>query len=332
MILSKAPTRIDLSGGTLDIWPLYLFLEDAVTVNVGITLYATARITNQPGSTITIISKDLGATESADRLDSLTKEGKLSLISRLIHHFAPAKGFRIETDCAAPAGSGLGGSSALAIAVCGALNEMTKAGYSNEDLIAVARDVEAQQLQIPTGEQDYYAAVFGGFQGWHFQVRNVTREPYPISPQEIQERMILFFSGQSRSSGINNWQVFRSYIDGDNGVRETLLQIREEARKVHNALLKKEWELAVKHIEFEWNARKKLAPGITTPQIEEIIRFGTENGARMGRVCGAGGGGALVLLVPPENRENLIQLARQRKFHILDFEIATEGLQISIEK
>jgi D-glycero-alpha-D-manno-heptose-7-phosphate kinase len=332
MIFAKAPTRIDLSGGTLDIWPLYLFLEEAVTVNVAISLYATARIEPQSGNEITIISKDLGTTESADRLAMLPKNGKLSLIARLIHHFAPAQGLRIETDCAAPAGSGLGGSSSLAIAVCGALNEITNRGYTNEDLIAVARDVEAQQLQIPTGEQDYYAAVYGGFQGWHFQVRNVTREAYAVSAREIRERMILFFSGQSRSSGINNWQVFRNYVDGDNTVREALRHINEEARQVHNALLRKDWELAQTHIEQEWMARKKLAPGITTPQIEEIIRFGTEHGARMGRVCGAGGGGAMVLLVPPEKRERLVQLAMQRKFRVLDFEIATEGLQISVEQ
>ncbi len=331
MIVSKAPTRIDLSGGTLDIWPLYLFLEEAITINIAINFYATARIDPQPGTRITIISKDLRTSESADQLTVLTKNGKLSLISRLIHHFAPSRGFKIETDCAAPAGSGLGGSSSLAIAVCGALNEFTKRGYNKKELLAVARDVEAQELQIPTGEQDYYAALYGGFQGWHFKVREVTREVYDVPTEEIQNRIILFFSGQSRSSGINNWQVFRSYVDGDETIRETMLRIRDEAFEAHNAVKQKDWEKAYHHVHNEWIARKKLAPGITTPQIEELIRFGNENGARTGRVCGAGGGGAMILLVEPEMRKKLMELAMQKNYQVLDFEIATEGLSVSVE-
>lgn len=331
MIISKAPTRVDLSGGTLDIWPLYLFLEEAITINVAINLYATARIDPQPGTRITIISKDLSTSESADQLASLPRNGKLSLISRVIHHFAPSKGFKIETDCAAPAGSGLGGSSSLAIAVCGALNEFTKRGYTKEDLLSVARDVEAQELQIPTGEQDYCAALYGGFQGWHFQVREVAREVYDVPKEEIKNRIILFFSGQSRSSGINNWQVFRSYIDGDKVIRETMQHIRNEALQAHNAMKLNDWEKAYRHIHNEWIARKKLAPGITTPQIEELIRFGNENGARTGRVCGAGGGGAMVLLVEPGDRRKIMELARQKSYQLLDFEIAEQGLQVSVE-
>jgi D-glycero-alpha-D-manno-heptose-7-phosphate kinase len=330
MIISKAPTRIDLSGGTLDIWPLYLFLEEAITINLAISLYATAKIEPQSGPGITLVSRDLDATETADHFRALPKNGKLSLLSRLIHHFAPKQGFRMETDCAAPAGSGLGGSSSLAIAACGALNVFTNRGYKKEDLIAVARDIEAQELQIPTGEQDYYAALHGGFQGWHFKVQNVEREIYDVPKEEFQQRIILFFSGQSRSSGINNWQVFRSYVDGDPFIRETLLCIRDEALRVHTALKQRDWESAYRYIRLEWMARKKLAPGITTPQIEELIQFGEQNGARTGRVCGAGGGGAMILLVDPAQRQQLIELARKKDYHILDFDVVTEGLQVSI--
>jgi D-glycero-alpha-D-manno-heptose-7-phosphate kinase len=328
-IISKAPTRIDLSGGTLDIWPLYLFLEDAITINVAINLYASATIVPQSSPQISVTSKDLDATELANELATLPIHGKLSLISRLIHHFAPEHGFRMETDCAAPAGSGLGGSSSLAIAVCGALNTFTQKGYSYEDLIAVARDIEAQELQIPTGEQDYYAAAYGGFQGWRFGVQKVSREIYDISLNEINNRLLLFFSGQSRSSGINNWQVFKSYVEGNSNVRETLLDIRNESFNVHHALAQKNWPEAFKSIHNEWIARKKLAPGITTSQIEDLIQFGNENGARTGRVCGAGGGGTLVLLMDPEQQPKLRKLARQKDYRLLEFEAVKEGLQVS---
>lgn len=327
-IISRAPTRIDLAGGTLDIWPLYLFLEEAVTVNVAVSLYATATIEISVGTGITIRSVDQNVTESADRLGELPKNGKLSLISRLIHHFAPVEGFTLVTDCAAPAGSGLGGSSSLAISVCGALNELTKRGYTSEELISVARDMEAQQLEIPTGQQDYYAAVYGGFQGWNFKVREIVRETYGISAQEIQNRLVLFFSGKSRSSGINNWQVFKSYVDGDPAVRETMKKIRDEAHRVHADLKNNDWEEAGVHVHNEWMARKKLAPGITTPEVEELIRFGLTNGALAGRACGAGGGGAVFLLVDPAKKEQLLDRAAQNRFQLLPFEVVEHGLQV----
>jgi D-glycero-alpha-D-manno-heptose-7-phosphate kinase len=327
-ILSKAPTRIDLSGGTLDIWPLYLFVEEAVTVNAAISLYATATIETQEDLSITIRSIDQKATESAPNLGSLPTTGKLSLISRFIRHFAPSQGFTMITDCAAPAGSGLGGSSALAIAVCGALNELTGQNHSAVDLLGIARDIEAQQLQIPTGEQDYFAAVYGGFQGWHFKVREVLREPYDISTEDIQNRLVLFFSGKSRASGINNWQVFRSFVDGDPVVRRTLTAIRSVAFEVHHSFKQGNWDRASDNIQREWVARKELAPDITTPEVEELIRFGLANGALTGRVCGAGGGGAVVLLVDPTRKKRLVEKAIQNRFHLLDFEVVDRGLQV----
>lgn len=329
-ITSRAPSRIDLAGGTLDLWPLYLFFDDAITINVAINLFATAKLEPVAGNGIEIISKDQNVREGADSLESLSKEGKLNLISRLIHHFAPSAGFRIETDSMAPAGSGLGGSSSLAIAVCGALNEFTKKGYSLEDLIAVARDVEAQVLGIPTGEQDYYAAVYGGFNAWRFRVRNVEGKKYDMDLSEIQERLLLFYTGIPRSSGINNWQVFKSCVDGDTAVRQALRTIREETMKLDHAIRNEDWGEAYEAIHNEWNARKTLAPAITTPEIDELIEFGITNGSRTGRVCGAGGGGCVVFLIDTFTRPYLYDLAKQRGYHLLDFEVVSEGLTVSI--
>jgi D-glycero-alpha-D-manno-heptose-7-phosphate kinase len=249
----------------------------------------------------------------------------------LIHQFEPSEGFRLATDSAAPAGSGLGGSSSLAIAVCGALNEFTRKGYSQEDLIGIARDVEAQVLGIPTGEQDYYAAMYGGFNAWHFQVRKVERENYPIALQELQDRLLLFFTGQPRSSGINNWQVFKSKIDGDEKTSSALKRIKEETRRVHEGLKNEDWGEVYEGIHNEWGARKVLAPGITTPEIEEMIEFGITNGSRTGRVCGAGGGGCVFFVIDSFTRPYLYDLSKERGYHILDFELVSEGLTVTSE-
>jgi D-glycero-alpha-D-manno-heptose-7-phosphate kinase len=329
-ILSKAPARIDLAGGTLDIWPLYLLVGEARTVNVAINLYASAKLEALPGKNISIVSKDQDAGEEAQNLENLHNNGKLPLLTRLIHHFSPAEGFRLETDCQAPAGSGLGGSSALAIAVCGALNEFTGKKYSQEELIGVARDVEAQVLGIPTGEQDYYAAVYGGFHSWHFRVQRVEREAYDIPDEELQERLLLFYSGQQRSSGINNWQVMKNRLDGDPNTVEILQRIKEEADKLHNALKNDDWGEAYEAIHNEWVARKRLAPGISTPEIEDLIEFGITNGSRTGRVCGAGGGGCVVFLIDSFTRQYLYDLAKEKGYRLLDFAVAREGLSVQV--
>jgi D-glycero-alpha-D-manno-heptose-7-phosphate kinase len=330
MIFSKAPTRIDFAGGTLDIWPLYLLVGEARTINAAINLYATAKVETVPGKNISIISKDQNTSIDVSDLSSLDHT-KLPLLTRLVEYFAPPEGFRLETDCQAPAGSGLGGSSSLAIAVCGALNELTGKKYSQEDLIGIARDVEAQVLSIPTGEQDYYAAVYGGFNSWHFRVQKVERENYEIPVEELQEKLLLFYSGLPRSSGINNWQVMKNRLDGDSKTVEILQMIKREADHLHSALKNDDWGEAYDAIHKEWEARKKLAPGITTQEIEELIEFGITNGSRTGRVCGAGGGGCVVFLIDPFTRPYLYDLAKEKDYKLLDFEVVREGLTVQVD-
>lgn len=325
---AKAATRIDLAGGTLDLWPLYLFVGGAVTINLAIDLYATAAIETTSGTAIEIVALDQQQTVKAPDLQSLSMES-LPLLARLVRHFHPACGIRIETQARVPAGSGLGGSSTLAIAVCGALNEITGSGYSRDELIGIARDVEAQVLEIPTGEQDYYAAAYGGLSAWHFEVNAVRRTTYNLPLDELTNRLILFYSGSQRNSGINNWQVFKQYVDGNRATRGALHCIAEESRRLDDALGSGDWKAASAAIDAEWTARKQLAPGITTPEIDQILAFGHEQHAGAGKVCGAGGGGCLFLLVDPERKPAIEQKARERGFQLLNFAPAAEGLTIN---
>lgn len=327
-IQSRAATRIDLAGGTIDLWPLYLMLDGGLTINAAIDLCASAKVEPLPGTRIEIVSADQGTSVSAEDLESLSRIELLPLISRLIHHFAPAEGFRIETQARVPAGSGLGGSSTLAIAVCGALNEFTQRRLTHEQMIGIARDIEAQVLRIPTGEQDYYAAAFGGFNAWRFDVDCVSREPYSVPLQDLQNRLLLFYSGMPRSSGINNWQVYKQTIDGDPLTVEALAQIRNEALSLDHALRHGDWDGAYDAVSREWEARKRLAPAITTPEIEQILEFGRAHGCRAGKVCGAGGGGCLFLMMDPSHKPEVRRQALQRGFRLLDFELAPVGLVV----
>lgn len=329
-VIAKAPTRIDLAGGTLDIWPLYLFLEQAVTINVAISLYATATLESRDGSVVEIVSRDQNLTLSAPRCQDLPVDGTLPLLSRLVRYFEPEGGLHLETQTLAPAGSGLGGSSALAVAVAGALNRFTGRGLTQQQLIEVVRDIEAQVIRVPTGLQDYLAAIYGGWNAWHFRVQKIERETYPAALKDLESRLLLFYSGLPRFSGINNWQVFKQWVDGDKQTVESLRSICSEASAVDRAFLAGDWDAGCAAIDREWRARKVMAPGISSPEVDEILEFGAENGARAGRVCGAGGGGCLILLVPPESRSTIAERARARGFHLLDFETAPHGLTIDV--
>lgn len=157
-ITSKAPCRVDLAGGTLDIWPLYLFHANSVTVNFAVDRYTSCILETRSDARIVLRSRDLKCEEVFETIEQLrdAKSYKLPLLAWLVRHFSPDSGFELSTDSEAPAGAGISGSSALIIAVASALNRLTKSGYNIEKLREIAQNVEAQIIRVPTGSQDYY--------------------------------------------------------------------------------------------------------------------------------------------------------------------------------
>jgi len=161
IITSKAPCRVDMAGGTLDIWPLYLFHAGAVTVNFAVNRYASCTLTTRDDRGIRFESRDLKVTEEFESLEELSaaEKYKLPLLAHLVKSFAPATGIEITTDSEAPAGAGIAGSSTLIIAAASALNRLTNARLPLERVREIAQNVEAQIIRVPTGAQDYYPAM-----------------------------------------------------------------------------------------------------------------------------------------------------------------------------
>src|SRR5580704_15859054 len=158
-IESKAPTRVDLAGATLDIWPLYLFHPGALTINAAISRYAKCTIeTHDADSAIKLVSLDTRRSESFTSFKHLVraKRYRLPLLAEIVKFFQPEGGFTLTTDSEAPAGAGIGGSSAMAVAICAALDRFTGAGKSKVDWIHISRDAEAIVINVPTGTQDHY--------------------------------------------------------------------------------------------------------------------------------------------------------------------------------
>src|ERR1700726_4910576 len=224
IIESKAPTRVDFAGGTLDIWPLYLFHPGAVTVNAAISLYASCVIETHPSgdNRIKLVSRDIGREEIFPSFAALVKAKRyrLPLLAEIVKFFQPQGGFTLTTDSEAPAGAGIGGSSAMAVAICAALDRYTGAGKSKADWIHISRDIEAIVIRVPTGTQDHYPPAFGGVSAIHLEPGGEHREELACDVSELERRLVLCYTGKPRRSGINNWEVFVRHIDGDRrGIR-----------------------------------------------------------------------------------------------------------------
>src|SRR5215831_11230852 len=163
IIESSAPTRVDLAGGTIDIWPLYLFHTGATTVNFALSLRASVRIETREDDHIVLASRDRGVTVQTklDQIDELATDAELEIVSKMVHFFRPQVGFDLTTNSEAPAGAGISGSSALAIALIGALNRLVEDRYDEDSFIGIAANVETTVIKVPAGIQDYYPAQYG---------------------------------------------------------------------------------------------------------------------------------------------------------------------------
>jgi len=346
IILSEAPTRVDLAGGTLDIWPLYLFHGNSQTINVAIRCYARCRLTPRRDRAIHLISRDLAREERFPSLDALVKTRKfrLPLLARLVVAFVKSRslvapllgmtgkresgGFSLETDSDSPAGAGLGGSSSLNIAICGALVRFTGKRLSSEKLIKIAGDVEAQVLGVPTGVQDYYAAAYGGVQAIRLAPGGIVSERLAVNHADLAARGVLCYSGESRNSGINNWEVMKAHVDGNRAVRRHFDRIAAIAAAMRSAMEQNDWKETARLLNQEWEARERNHPGITTPGIERLIRAARRNGARAAKACGAGGGGCVFFLCEPGAKRNVETVLRRAGARVIPFVVAPRGLAV----
>ena len=308
-IESRAPTRIDLAGGTLDIWPLYLFHEGSLTVNCAITRYASCVIETTPESSrrIVLVSRDIRRRESFTSFEALcrARRYKLPLLAHLVRVFRPTAGFTLTTDSEAPAGAGIGGSSAMAVAICAALDRLTGAGLRREDWIHISRDVEAVVIRVPTGTQDHYPPAFGGAAAIILAPGGERREVLGCHLDELERRLVLCYTGKPRQHGINNWEVFKRHIDGDRRVSQNLEKISSIAQAVRAALERNAWNEVGRLVREEWDFRRRNLRTISTPLIDKVISSARRQGALAGKVCGAGGGGCVTLVIDPDARERV---------------------------
>ena len=331
IIESSAPTRVDLEGGTIDIWPLYLFHPGATTVNFAISLYARCRIETRDDGRIVLESRDRKVVfeTSLAAIEDLLLEERLELISKLVHFFKPTTGFHLIAESEAPAGAGLGGSSALAIACIGALNRLVGNRYDERKYVTIAANVESTVIKVPAGFQDYYPPLYGSVSCIHFRPDGIEREALDINAAELERRIAICYTGEPRDSGINNWEIFKRHIDGDAEIFGLFDGIRDSAQGVREALLANDWARVAAVMQRAYPQRRQLAATITTPRMDLLVEKVLANGAEAAKVCGAGGGGCIAFLCEAGRRGDVeAALASEEGVEVLDWKLAREGLVI----
>jgi len=320
-----------MAGGTMDIWPLYLYHPGAVTVNFAIDRYASCVLEARRDRKIVLRSEDLGHEEVFASLSALrsTEKYRHPIPARIVSYFGPECGLTITTHSEAPAGAGISGSSALMIALASAMNRFHGGPrLPSEKIREVAQNIESQVIRVPTGCQDYYPALYGGVNALELTAGGVLRKPIDINIEDLNQRIVLAYSGAPRNSAINNWEVMKAHVDGDRTVRRNFDRIAAIAAAMRQALEQGDWNETARLLREEWAHRRKNAPGISTPLIDHLVKVTRKGGARAAKVCGAGGGGCVFFLVERGARERVADAIEREGAQVLPVRVAPHGVQV----
>jgi D-glycero-alpha-D-manno-heptose-7-phosphate kinase len=221
----------------------------------------------------------------------------------------------------------LAGSSALNIACIGALNRLAGNRYDERKFITIAANIETTVIRVPAGFQDYYSALYGGTSCIHFRPDGIEREALRIDVETLERRIVICYTGEPRLSGTNNWEITKNHIDGDAELFKLFDGIRDSSARMREALVKNDWQEVSTIMREAYPGRKRLAPGVATPQMDRLVEKALGNGAEAAKVCGAGGGGCLFCYGPPAARAAIAEALAVGGARLLDYRIETEGLR-----
>lgn len=325
---ARAPSRIDLAGGTVDLWPLYLLIEQAATVNLAIDLYTEVSIAPSADLKWRVREKLSGRTVAADTPRELSHLEGAEIAGRLLSFFAPPAPLELVTHSQAPPQAGLGASSSLGVSIAGALNGWTGSRFSASDLIEIVKDVEVEVLGTMTGAQDHYPPVYGGAMCLWWEKFRHRREAIAVDRKAFERRFVLAYSHQPHRSGATNWEVVKRFLDHDAGTRDALERSGRTAVRLRDALVAGDLDRVAVLMGEDWAARRDMAPAVSSPELVSIIGAAEGAGALAAKVCGAGGGGCMVIAVPDGKRGPVIEAIQSAGGSVLDYHLVDRGLEL----
>lgn len=329
--LAEGSVRVDLLGGTLDLNPINVILPNVVTLNLATSLKAKVKVSAIDFDGVEIISRDYG-TSVKFRSQDFTEEnlrnnffGNMTFIAQILNLFGLKKEVSLDLESGSPPGAGLGGSSAMGVTCYSAISNYLKIEFDRVDAIHKVNALEARILDCgPAGYQDYYPAMFGGVLGLIAAPGQVIVEQlYSDELKDVLEsHLTLVYSGETRLSGINNWEVYKAFFNKDQAVRSGLTEIARLSHSALETIREKNYTKLIDLIALEGEERRKLFPGILTPTMQELHGEIKSHGSHLGmKICGAGGGGCFLLTHKPNDRKLVDSIIEKFRMKKLDFNV-----------
>jgi len=312
---SKAPLRIGLAGGGTDVSP-YSDLYGGAILNATISLYANATIEPLDENRIILQAIDRNEEQQFDWAPSLQVNGTLDLLKGVYNRIQKdygikQQGFRLSTFVDAPAGSGLGTSSTLVVAIIGAFAELLRLPLGEYDMAHYAYEIERKDLNLAGGRQDQYAATFGGVNFMEFYADDkVIVNPLRVKQQhlfELENNLLLYYTSTSRESAEIIKKQSRNVTDNKEISIEAMHQLKQQAQRMKEALLKGRLNEVGEILDYGFQQKRKMAEGISNPMMEEIYETAKKAGATGGKISGAGGGGFMIFYCPVNTKYNVIR-------------------------
>lgn len=329
-VTKEGSVRVDLVGGTLDLEPINLILPNVVTLNVATSLKAKVVLESCDFDGVEIVSSDYGKTYkfqssdfSLENLYSGVLFKEMKFVCQILDLFEARKNLKVTLSSGAPAGSGLGGSSAMGVTLYSALCEFFNRPFNLYEAVQKVKGTEGRILnQGVPGYQDYFPALTGGILAIRGKAGELEYEQ--LYTEELKEylesHMTLVYSGLSRDSGINNWDVYKAFFDKDPSIREAMSNIAEISHDTYKSILDKDYERVLELIGEEGKARVGLAANIAPSEILELKESLEKQFGPLGlKMCGAGGGGCFILTHSPDSKTRLKEEISKLGMEVLDF-------------
>lgn len=333
-LIARAPLRISFAGGGTDL-PAYYERFGGLVVSTTIDKYVYVHCGSNGSASdhdAQIASADYQIFYRHRGGRPMDWDGDLAMPRAVLHAFGVKGGIALFLASEVPPGTGLGSSSAVAVALVGAVSAYLRKPLARREVAEMACRIELEMLRAPIGKQDQFAAAFGGLNAISFAAGGVEVEPIRVSPdvrERLERRLMLFFTGTARNSASILRTQQQASAQGEVHTVERLHRMKVAAQACRQCLESGDLDGIGVLMDEGWRQKRSLVAGITTPQIDRLYQMALANGALGGKITGAGGGGFLLLYCHEDRQEAVTQAMEELGLRRMDIHLETQGMSVT---
>ncbi|MCP4267825.1 MAG: hypothetical protein GY777_20030 [Candidatus Brocadiaceae bacterium] len=330
MIITRTPVRISFGGGGTDI-PGFYEEHGGAVVSITINKYFYSFCNPREDEKIQMISSDFQSLLSVDDFYSLKFGEGFDIPSAVIKHFRLYHGFDLFTASEIPPGSGLGSSGAVTVNMVRLCSKLKNETMTQRQIAEDAYFIQREILNLPIGKQDEYAAAYGGLNLIEFSEKDVSVKPIQIDQEvkkTLEKNLLLFFTKKTRQASTILKKQEDSIKDNDNSVIEAMIEVKNNAYSIKEALEEGDLKQFGKLLDEAWSSKKKMSSEISNDYLDRIYEIAMRTGALGGKIAGAGGGGYFMFYCEEEKQDDLRDAMEAEKLGFLDFNFSEKGVTI----